>query len=392
MRILHVLGKLDRGGVETWLLQVLRHIDRQKYQMDFLVHASGPGAYDDQVRGLGSRILRCPQPQHLATYCRNFCRAIRRFGPYDVVHSHVHHFSGVVLALSAAMGVKIRVAHAHNDTRSREERASRRRQAYLAAMRHAIAATATAGLAVSRAAGDSLYPRDWLSGNRWEVSHLGTDLSCFDHRVGAVALRRELGIPGGSLVVGHVGRFDAQKNHDFLVNIAVHCVASRPNVHFLLVGDGPLRPSVEQEIRDSGLQTRFHLLGLRDDVPRLMCGAMDLFLFPSHHEGLPIALLEAQAAGLPCLVSDTVTRECDAIAELIEHESLQTGADGWAHRLCAMADRRRMAPAEVRGRLSYWSIEASIDRLLTFYERRLTHRSCQIADVSAHPLRSVQAR
>src|ERR1700733_11910503 len=131
MRILHVLGKLDRGGVETWLVQVLRHIDRQKYQMDFLVHSESPGAYDEEVRALGSRIIPCLHPSNPVMYARNFRRALRQYGPYDVVHSHVHHYSGYVLTLAAMWGVPVRIAHSHNDTRAAEASTSIGRREYL---------------------------------------------------------------------------------------------------------------------------------------------------------------------------------------------------------------------------------------------------------------------
>ncbi len=115
MRILHVLGKLDRGGVETWLVQVLRHVDRQKYQMDFLVHSASPGAYDEEVRALGSRIIPCLGHSNPAMYARNFRRVLREYGPYDVVHSHVHHYSGYVLMLRRSCAVyPCGIAHSHN--------------------------------------------------------------------------------------------------------------------------------------------------------------------------------------------------------------------------------------------------------------------------------------
>ena len=130
MRILHVLGKLDYGGVETWLVQVLRHIDRQKYQMDFLVHTTDPGMYDEEVRALGARIIPCLGPSNPLQYALNFRRVLGEYGPYDVVHSHVHHYSGYVLMLAAMVGVTVRIAHSHNDTRSAESAKSVGRRAY----------------------------------------------------------------------------------------------------------------------------------------------------------------------------------------------------------------------------------------------------------------------
>ncbi len=394
MRILHVLGKLDRGGAETWLMQVLRHIDRRRWQMDFLVHTAEPGAYDAEARALGARVIPCLEPRAPLRYGRNFCRVLRQFGPYDVVHSHVHYHSGVVLALSSAVGVPIRVACAHTASRFRSERPSLGRKAYARAMRRAIANHATAGLAVSESAAECLYGREWQKTGRWSVSHLGTDLARFECPTVSAVLRRHLGIPDESLIVGHVGRFEAPKNHEFLLKIAGHFVRLEQRAHFLLVGDGSLRTAIERKIREAGLEDRFHLLGSRGDVPQLMCGAMDLFVFPSRYEGLPITLLEAQAAGLPCLVSDRVTRECDTITELIAHASLEAGAELWAHRLYAMAGQRRLAPADARARLSYWSIEASTERLLSFYEGLASHREqqCEVAGVPTGPFRWLRSR
>src|SRR5216684_1810019 len=109
MRILHVLGKLDRGGAETWLVQTLRHIDRSKYQFDFLVHTEEPGAYDDEVRALGARIIPCLSPSNPVRYAHNFLRILKEYDPYDCVHSHLHHFSGLPLTLARSAGIPQRV-------------------------------------------------------------------------------------------------------------------------------------------------------------------------------------------------------------------------------------------------------------------------------------------
>jgi glycosyltransferase involved in cell wall biosynthesis len=372
MRILHVLGKLDRGGVETWLLQVLSHIDRQKYQMDFLVHTTDPGAYDQEVRALGAQIIPCLCPSSPLRYALNFQRILRHHGPYDVVHSHVHHYSGYVLMLAAMAGVPVRIAHSHNDTTNIDLRGSVARSAYLKITKTLVNKSSTLGIAASKMAGDSLFPSGWESSPKWQVVHYGVDFAPFDTSVDRTEVRRQLGIPSGSIVVGHVGRFDPQKNHEFLVDIASRFIRLQPRAHFLLVGDGVLRPKIEKQISDSTFRKHFHLAGLRDDVPRLLCAAMDVFLFPSKYEGLPVALLEAQAAGLPCLVSDSVTTEGDAIAELTQRESLEHDADQWANSLLALAQCRRLSPAAARSRLPHWSIEASADRLLAFYDGMAT--------------------
>ena len=254
MRILHVLGKLDRGGVETWLVQVLRHIDREKYQMDFLVHTTDPGAYDEEVKALGARIIPCLRPSNPAMYAKNFFRILREHGPYDVVHSHVHHYSGYVLMLAAMAGVKARVAHSH--TSAPEPSAAITRRAYLRAMQHLIKRNATIGIAISTVAGDSLMA-GWQENSNWHLRPYGIETKPFGAIVDSTAVRKELGLLPEALVVGHVGRFVDVKNHKFIIQVASELLKCNPNVAFLLVGDGPLRADIEMELARLGFIQTF---------------------------------------------------------------------------------------------------------------------------------------
>jgi glycosyltransferase involved in cell wall biosynthesis len=368
MRILHVLGKLDRGGVETWLVQVLRHIDREKYQMDFLVHTTEAGAYDEEVRSLGARIIPCLGYTNPARYARNFLRILRQHGPYDVVHSHVHHFSGYVLMLAKMGGVPVRIAHSHSDTRLAESSAGAVRKVYRFVMRSLIGTCSSTGLAVSTEAGSDLFAGSWRTSSEWKLQHLGIDLSKFDGAVDKQAVRRELGIAQDALVVGHVGRFSAEKNHAFIVDIARELIRREPRTMFLLVGDGPLRPSIEAKVAGYSLQGHFVFTGVRDDVPALMKGAMDAFLFPSLREGLPITLLEAQAAGLKCVISDLISAESDLVPGLIQRESLQNSAAAWARHVgCMLAEPGRGAFEAVHSEMTARSIGISSERLLSSY-------------------------
>lgn len=125
VRILHVLGGMERAGAETWLMHLLRMIDRDRYRMDFLVHVPEPQDYDDEIRALGSSILPCPHTRNPCRYARAFGEILRAHGPYDVVHSHVHHHSGFVLRLAKHAGVPTRIAHSHLDDAQAEAHASR---------------------------------------------------------------------------------------------------------------------------------------------------------------------------------------------------------------------------------------------------------------------------
>jgi glycosyltransferase involved in cell wall biosynthesis len=369
MRILHVLGKLDLGGVETWLVQVLRHIDRQKYQMDFLVNDPSPGAYDEEVRSLGARIIPCLDYRNPVRYALNFWRVLRKHGPYDIVHSHVHHYSGYVLMLAAMAGLKVRIAHSHNDTRSVEALKSMERRAYLRAMHMMIRTFATQGLAVSTEAGCDLFASQWRDRtDKWQLQHLGIDLSRFEIEVNAEKVRRSLGISPDALVIGHVGRFSEQKNHAFLVEIAREIVQMESRSCFLLVGDGPVRAAIEERVRNYGLAKHFVFAGLRSDVSTLMKAAMDVLLFPSLYEGLPVTLLEAQAAGLRCLISDVISCEADVVSGLIRRESLDQSPLQWASRLLELLSMQHSVSADsVRSALASRSILTSKDNLAAFY-------------------------
>jgi len=313
LSVLHVVGGMNRGGVETWLMHVLRHIDRERFQMDFLVHTTQECAYDEEIRALGAKIIPCLHPRRPWIYARNFKRILREDGAYDVVHSHVHHYSGHVLRLAHQAGVPVRIAHSHNDTSALQAKARLLRRSYLALMKRWIARHATVGLAASRRAVADLFGRDWESDPRWRILYYGVDFTPFHADVDPAAVRAELGIPMDAFVVGHVGRFAEQKNHALLVDIATEATKWEPRTPVLLVGDGPLRPDIERQVAQAGLAERVIFAGIRPDVPRIMLGAMDLFLFPSLFEGLPLALVEAQAAGLPCVFSDVVSEEADVV-------------------------------------------------------------------------------
>jgi glycosyltransferase involved in cell wall biosynthesis len=192
---------------------------------------------------------------------------------------------------------------------------------------------ATCGIAVSTPAADSLFPKTWKSDDRWDIFQLGIDLSAFTKVINPEQLRRELGIPNEAVVIGHVGRFAEQKNHRFLVEIAAEFVKIEPKAFFVLIGGGPLRESIEQQVRACHVADRFLFLGVRGDVPVLLKGCMDAFLFPSHYEGCPVALMEAQAAGLPCLISDSIPKAACVIDELLEYKKLSDTAENWARTL-----------------------------------------------------------
>jgi len=372
---------MNRAGVETWLMHVLRNMDRKRIAMDFLVHTEQPGAYENEICSLGSKVIRCLNAQNPLAYRRNFERVIREHGPYDIIHSHVHHFSGFLLKLSQGAGIPARIVQSHCDTAYRLSAAGSLRRAYLGISRRWISRYATLGLAVSRDSASDLFGPRWETDDRWRIFRLGFDLTPFRQTTDREAVRAELGIPVDAFVVGHIGRFGEQKNHAFLTQIAYELIRLEPRSYVLLIGEGHLRPMVERRLAELGIAPtdrgartggtdKVLLLGSRPDVPRLMLGAMDALALPSLFEGLPVVLIEAQAAGLPSVISDVVTDEGDIVKPLIRRLPLSRSASDWAQ---ALLDAGRRRPVDQSRALelmeqSPFDIGVSLAELMRIYE------------------------
>jgi glycosyltransferase involved in cell wall biosynthesis len=368
---------MDRGGIETWLMNVLRNVDRDRFRFDFMVYTADHCSYDDEIRALGSTILSCAPPAEAARHAQELTRLLSTQGPYDAIHVHGSSDIGYTLRTAARAGIPIRVAHSHNNSEERRRRL--RSYAYRVVTRRWMKAHMTVGLGCSRAACTYLFGGRWRSDPRCRVLYYGLDWEPFrpdtDRPPGARssvrATRAALGLPQDALVIGHVGRFAPQKNHGFWLQIAECIAARRDDATFVLVGDGELRPAFEEQVRQRGLQDRFVLTGVRPDVPQVM-QAMDVFLFPSHFEGLGIVLLEAQASGLPCVVSDAVPPEATVIEHQVSRLALKASPATWADAVLEAAvgdrDRDRRAAWDAVTR-SPFSLPYCIDRLEEIYDR-----------------------
>jgi glycosyltransferase involved in cell wall biosynthesis len=335
IRILHIVGTLRRGGLETWLMHVLRTLDRDQIQVDFLVHIDAPGDYDAEVQALGCRILRCPLTWTAPwRYVQQF-KEILRQGSYHIVHSHVHFFSGFTLRIAHQMKVPVRIAHSHVDTSPVSRHSGWLRRQYLGLTQRWIDRYATVGLAASRLAAQDLFGPEWEADRRWQILYYGVDLTPFQTAEPRTSVRTDLGVPEDAFIIGHVGRFEHQKNHRFLLEIAAEVYKRDPQTYLLMIGDGPLRTNIEALAAQSVLKDRILFAGVRSDVPRLMSSVMDIFLLPSFYEGLPLVGIEAQATGLRLVLSDSITSELDAIPTSIDRVSLDRPASVWAETVLA---------------------------------------------------------
>ncbi len=324
-KVLHIVGCMSRGGVETWLMHILRNIDQNRFELHFFVNSQTECAYDKEILSLGGRIHYGGHPGNPVRYAREFAEVVREHGPFNAVHSHVYWFSGFVAWLGHRAGIPVRIAHSHTAVSARAWKAHRR--AYQVLMRWLIARYATHHIGVSRQAGEALFGSQL--GGKYKLLHYGMDFRPYLQPQPVEKLRQRLGIPPHRKIIGHVGRFVPVKNHAFIVEFFDRLIANGIDAHLLLVGDGPLAPAVKALVESRALSPRCTFAGLQADVAPFF-SAMDVFVLPSLWEGLPLVSFEAQAAGVPVIASTAVPEEVSAIPRLVERIPLSDGAGGWA--------------------------------------------------------------
>lgn len=367
IRVLNVFKHITGGGVESWLLHVVRNMDHDRFQMDIAVRDNLPNHFDKLFELLGCRVHHFTRPPLSLTYAGEFRAILSESGPYDVVHCHSVFNRGVVLRLAHQAGVPVRIAHSHNAPTTDSSAIRRIRVAHRA---RSLARLWTNGVACSRPAAAELFGVDWEQNSRVRILYCGVDLSPF-HSAPDRDARTELGVPEDSFVVGHVGRFNEQKNHTFLVDIAEEVISRDSNVWFVLIGEGEEKEGIQRSVAKRRLAHRFVFEGHRDDIPRLMLGAFDMFLLPSFHEGLPLVGMEAQAAGLPMVVSDVITTEMDGVTGLIRRLSLNQTAAEWAATILEIKLRQpAVERCDALGAMERgpFNIESSVGALQSFYE------------------------
>lgn len=326
IRVLQVVTIMNRGGLETMLMNYYRQLDRSKIQFDFMVHRYEKGHYDDEILKMGGRIFRMPpiRPGYYRDYFKKLDHFFTEHSEYKVVHAHNNENSSFVLRAAKRYGVPCRIAHSHLSDLGIDIKLPFRLYA-----RYVMKRQPTEYFACSKNAGYWLFGKG--KSNQIKVLNNAVKVAEFQYDEGIrKSIRMELGIED-QLVIGHIGRFNKQKNHEFLIDIFNSLVEKHPNSILLLVGEGDLKKQIEEKVLNYGLQEKVKFLGVRSDISQLMQG-MDLFLFPSLFEGLPVVLVEAQAAGLKCIVSDSITKETDLTGRL-EFVSLKESPDFWVNRI-----------------------------------------------------------
>lgn len=347
---------MGRGGLETMLMNYYRHIDRSKVQFDFLVHRDFEADYDKEIQSLGGRIFHVSR---LVPWSKSYRTELKKFfrehPKYKIVHVHQDCLSSVALQCAQECGIPIRIAHSHNSNQDKNWKYPIKRY-YM----KKIPDYATELFACSKLAGDWMF-----LGEHFDILYNAIDINEYKYSpVIANKLRQEFHLEN-CIVVGHVGRFNPQKNHSFLIDIFSECVQRNSNTKLLLVGDGEGRQKIQDKVRDLGIQDKVIFTGIRSDVNELL-QAMDVFVFPSLYEGLPVTMVEAQAAGLPCVISDHISKECIVTSGLVTGKSLNESPERWAEYVLQQSRRSRENHIE-EIRTAGYDISTAAKQLESFY-------------------------
>lgn len=335
-RILCIISSLDAGGAETFLMKVCRALSPLEYQLDFVVSKDN-GCYTEEVKKRGGKIFLIPTRSENLFGALNGIRDVVRQNKYECVLKLGEHSLAVLDLIAARFGgatiLAIRACNAPT-------RLSFFQRALHATMTPFLNRIADVKIAPSRLAAEFLFGKT----HDVHMLHNGVDLNVYKYdELARDAVRKEFEIKN-KLVIGHIGRFHAQKNHFFLLQVFQKICALRDNAVLLLIGAGELKTQICECITSLGLDGKVLLLGQRFDIPQLL-SAMDVFVFPSFHEGMPNTVIEAQATGLPCVIADTITPEAD-ITGLVTYLSLDSSPEMWAEAALNAVRHERIETSE----------------------------------------------
>ena len=339
-RVLEIIGKRPVGGVGTVMLNYQTYMDAEKVQMDYLIFGEETERFDEQVKALGSKVYVYPalsgrQMGRTKVYMEAFLKEHK--GEYDIIHLHAPYIAFLVFPIAEKYGIQTRIVHSHATLYAENKiKAIRNKLLWIPAQ-----GKITDRIGCSKAAGDFLF------GNK-PFTVLKNAIAYEDYLYDET-LRQDVRMREGvtdKLVVGNVGRFSQQKNQTFLIEIFAKIKELHPESVLWLAGDGELRSEIEEKIQTLGLTEDVKLFGMVKNTKELY-QAMDVMVMPSLFEGLPMVGVEAQASGLPCVFSDTITREVDVVG--CPYVSLQEPTEVWAKAAIETAGRkeRRGYPNEL---------------------------------------------
>lgn len=362
IRVLQVLGGLEAGGAESFVMNLYRAIDKKKVQFDFVKHIEHKGVFEDEITQMGGKIYRCPQytgKNHFA-YCKWWESFFKEHPEYHMIHGHVRSTASIYLKIAKKHGL-VTIAHSHSTSNGSGISAIVKDM-----LRLPIRHTADYLFACSDKAGKWLYGEKATEQPNYRMIPNGVDLRrfafCEEKRQ---QMRQDLGIAEDTFVLGHIGRFTVPKNHQFLVELFAEYHEENPNSKLLLVGDGELFETVQQQCTQLGIRDAVIMAGSKTNTEDYY-QAMDVFVFPSLWEGLPVSVVEAQANGLPCLLSDVITHDVD-LTDQVKYLAL-ANKKVW---LCEVANLQRKpriaATTENMAKLQPFDATVVAKQLQSFY-------------------------
>lgn len=327
IRVAQIMGKWLGGGVEAVVMNYYRNIDRNKVQFDFICDEDSKYIPKEEIEKLGGKIILIPPYQKPFKYHKELMRVLKE-GKYKIVHSHISTMSFFSLWAAKSAKVPIRIAHAHSTTNKQEKKKNLMKQV----LRPFSKVFANRYFCCSELAGRWLFGNKTYNQGKVYLLNNAIDVDKFKYTEKVrKAKRKELNIKNKDLVIGHIGRFVKQKNHDFLIDIFNEIHKQNKNTILLLAGDGPLKEEIQNKVKELGLEKNVQFLGQRNDANELY-QAMDAFVLPSLYEGLPVVGVEAQASGLPCFFSTDMTKETKVL-DSTKFISLTHTSKYWADKI-----------------------------------------------------------
>ena len=327
IRVASVIGRYIGGGVEAVTINYYRNIDKNKVQLDFICDEDSTNIPYEEIEGMGGKVIIIPSYSKLFKYHKALKRVLKE-GNYKIIHSNINTLSVFSLFAAKCAGVPVRIAHSHSTTNKKEKKKNLMKQI----LRPFSKVFATDYMCCSELAGRWLFGnKEYDKGNVYLLNN-AIDLDKFKYNESLrKKKRKELGIKDDTLVIGHIGRFVAQKNHDFLIDIFNEIHKKNNNSILLLAGQGPLMEDIKNKVKELNLEDSVKFLGQRNDANELY-QAFDVFLLPSLYEGLPVVGVEAQAAGLLCYLSDDMTKETKVL-DITKFMSLNNTPEEWANNI-----------------------------------------------------------
>lgn len=337
IKILQVVGKMHRAGMETLIMNIYRNIDRSEIQFDFCVHSDEPGAYDNEIRKLGGNIYHLPSASvsnlfKLQTATENF---FLKHNDYKAVHVHYSCVGYYYFKAAKKVGINNLIYHAHNSNRESGVKAKLRYLMEQQSVKKANIRFACSDLAAKYNFGneDYIMLNNGINTSKYRFS-----------KEARLTVREKLGVMDRKVCI-HIGRFDIQKNHAFLIEAFDKAFQKNNQLELLLLGNGVLKESIQKNISSLSSTNHIHFLGNVDNVAEILSAA-DLFLLPSLYEGLPLTLVEAQTSGIKCLVSDVITKEAVVVPELVVQCAL-TSSDIWAEKILELLEYERRDTSDI---------------------------------------------